>query len=439
VSQTTNDKPWPAAPYAWYATIVLMLAYTLSYIDRQILSMLVEPIKADLQITDTQIGFLQGLAFAAFYTLVGIPMGRLADSQNRKRIIAWGVFFWSLATAACGIAKTYWQLFAARVGVGVGEATLGPAAYSMLADLFPPERRSRAIGAYSIGVYLGIGLAAIIGGKVVGALADAPPLVLPLVGELAAWHITFLVVGLPGVLLAFWIATLREPERRGVAQGSGSVPIDEVLDFVFNRNARLLLTHFIGFSMLTLLFNATVFWMAPYLIRAHGMAPANFGVQLGTTLAIFGGVGIFAGGVFADFLRRRAVQTAELWPGIVSAMGVIPFGIATAQAESGDSALLLFAGFMFFSSFPFAAAASALSLVCPNRMRGQVSAVYLLCVNLTGIGLGSLAPGVLNDYVFADPKRVGDSIAWVIGIAAPLAALLLAICMAPYRRAVGTR
>jgi MFS family permease len=416
-----------------------MLAYTLSYIDRQILSMLVEPIKADLKITDTQIGMLQGLAFAVFYTLVGIPMGRLADSSNRKRIIAWGVFFWSLATAACGIAKTYWQLFAARVGVGVGEATLGPAAYSMLADLFPPERRSRAIGAYSIGVYLGIGLAAIIGGKVVGALADAPPLALPLVGELAAWHVTFLVVGLPGVLLALWIATLREPERRGVAQGSDSVPIGEVLDFIFDHNGRLLLTHFIGFSMLTLLFNATVFWMAPYLIRAHGLTPANFGVQLGATLAVCGGIGIFAGGVFADFLRRRGVQTAELWPGIVSAAGVIPLGIGTAQAATGESALLLFAGFMFFSSFPFAAAASALSLVCPNRMRGQVSAVYLFCVNLAGIGLGSLATGVLNDYVFRDPNRVGDSIAWVIGIAAPLAALLLAICMAPYRQATRAR
>jgi MFS family permease len=416
-----------------------MLAYTFSYIDRQILSMLVEPIKADLEITDTQIGLLQGLAFAVFYTLVGIPMGRLADARDRKRIIAWGVFFWSLATAACGLAKSYWQLFVARVGVGVGEATLGPAAYSMLADLFPPERRSRAIGAYSIGVYLGIGLAAIIGGQIVGALADAPPLVLPLVGELAPWHITFFIVGLPGIVLALWIATLPEPQRRGVSSSSTSVPLAEVVDFVFVRNARLLLTHFIGFSMLTLLFNATVFWMAPYLIRAHAMAPADFGGQLGLTLAIAGGIGIFAGGAFADLLRRRGVAAAELWPGIVSAIGVLPFGIGTAQASSGEAALALFAGFMFFSSFPFAAAASALSLVCPNRVRGQVSAIYLFCVNLAGIGLGSLATGVLNDSVFRDPDRVGDSIAWVIGIAAPLAAVLLANCMRPFAKAASAR
>ncbi len=409
-----------------------MLAYTLSYIDRQILSMLVEPIKADLGISDTQIGLLQGLAFALFYTLVGIPMGRLADNGNRKKLMAWGIFFWSLATAACGLAKTFWQLFAARVGVGVGEAALGPAAYSTLADLFPPERRSRAIGVYSIGVYLGIGLAAVIGGQVIGALADSPPIVLPWIGELAAWHITFLVVGLPGVLLAIWVATLREPLRRGAQRAA--VPVREVIAFVFGHRLRLLATHFLGFSMLTMLFNATVFWMAPYLMRAHQLTPQQFGTQLGLTLAFAGGIGIYAGGVCADLLRRRGVATAELWPGIVSAIGVLPFGIGTVQAATGSAALALFAGFMFFSSFAFAAAASAISIICPNRLRGQISAVYLFFVNLAGIGVGSFLTGFFNDYVFRDPNRVGDSIAWIIAIAAPLAIVLLALCMAPYRR-----
>ena len=410
-----------------------MLAYTLSYIDRQILSMLVEPIKADLGISDTQIGLLQGLAFAVFYTLVGIPMGRLADNGNRKKLIAWGIFVWSFATAACGLAKTFWQLFAARVGVGVGEAALGPAAYSTLADLFPPERRSRAIGVYSIGVYLGIGLAAVIGGQVIGALADSPPLVLPLVGELAAWHVTFLIVGVPGLLVALWVATLREPLRRGAQRLA--VPVREVVEFALGERLRLLATHFLGFSMLTMLFNATVFWMAPYLMRTHAMTPQQFGTQLGMTLAIAGGVGIYSGGVFADFLRNRGVATAELWPGIVSALGVLPFGLGTVQAATGGNSLLLFAGFMFFSSFAFAPAASALSIVCPNRLRGQISAVYLFFVNLAGIGVGSFLTGFFNDYVFRDPARVGDSIAWIIAIAAPLAMMLLLLCMRPYREA----
>lgn len=423
---------WPRPAYAWYATLVLMLAYTLSYIDRQILSMLVGPIKADLGVSDTQIGLLQGLAFALFYTLVGIPMGRLADRGDRRRIIAWGVFVWSLATAASGLARSFGQLFAARIAVGVGEAALGPAAYSMIADQFAPERRGRALGVYSMGVYLGIGLAAIIGGAVVGRLSGQPPFAVPFIGELESWHVAFLVVGLPGVLLALWVHSLREPLRQGVAPAADAAPaLAEVLGFV-HRHLRLFGAHFLGFSMLTLAFNAVAFWMPPYLQRAHGLAPGEFGTALGLTLALGGAAGILAGGVFADWLRRRGVPDAEIWPGIVSALAIWPLGIATSQAPDGDASLALFAGFMFFSSFAFAAAAAALQAAAPNRMRGQVSAVYLFCVNLAGIGLGSFLTGFVNDYVYADELRVGDSMSWIVGVAAPLAAALLWAARRPY-------
>jgi MFS family permease len=429
-----STQPWPDPRRAWYSTLVLMVAYTLSYVDRQILSMLVDPIKADLDISDTQIGLLQGFAFAVFYTLVGIPMGRLADRGDRRRIIAWGIFLWSLATALCGLAKSYWQLFLARVGVGVGEAALGPAAYSMIADYFPPERRSRALGVYSMGVYVGIGLAAIIGGVVVGALATRPPLQLPMVGELAAWHATFLMVGLPGLLVALWAASLREPVRRVTANESQDVvPLSQAVVFL-RRHARFFGAHFIGFSMLTLAFNAVVFWMAPYLMRVHGQTAAQFGTLLGVILATGGALGILGGGAFADWLRRRGVTGAELWPGIVSAIAITPLGIATAQAADGAAALAIFAGFMFFSSFAFAAAAAALQIVSPNRLRGQVSALYLFFVNLAGIGAGSFLTGWVNDAVFADPDRVGDSMAWIVAIAGPLAALLLLAGLPAYRK-----
>jgi MFS family permease len=418
--------------YAWYATFVLMLAYTLSYVDRQILSLLVEPIKQDFGVTDTQIGLLQGAAFAIFYTLAGIPMGRWADRGDRRKIIAWGIAFWSVATALCGLTKNYWQLFVARIGVGVGEAALGPAAYSMLADYFPPERRGRALGFYSMGVYLGIGLAMIIGAQVVTALADDPPIVVPGIGELGAWHLTFLIVGLPGVLLALWAWTLREPPRRGAGAAAPPVPIRDALAFLRAHRATFT-AHFAGFSLLTLTFNAVVFWMPPYLMRVHGLTAGEFGVTLGLILAIGGAIGIFAGGAFADALRRRGAQDAELWSGIVGALLLWPFGVYAAQAPSPDAALVAFAGFMVFASFPFAAAAAALQNVTPNRLRGQVSAVYLFVVNLAGIGLGSFLTGFVNDHVFGDPARVGDSIAWIVGFAAPLAALVLLAGRRPYR------
>lgn len=430
------SPPWPPASRAWYATFVLMVAYTLSYVDRQILSMLVEPIKQDLQVSDTQIGLLQGFAFAVFYTLVGIPMGRLADRGDRRRIVAWGIFFWSLATALCGLARSYGALFLARIGVGVGEAALGPAAYSMIADSFPPERRGRALGLYSTGVYLGIGLAAIIGGAVVGTLSARPPLRLPVLGELAAWHATFLIVGLPGLLVALWAASLREPARRTAADVRTEIPLSEALAFL-DTNRGFFAGHFLGYSLLTMVFNAVVFWMAPYLIRVHSLSPQEFGTTLGLVLAAGGGAGIFSGGLLADTLRRRGVATAELWPGVVSALAVVPLGIATAQAGSGGTALLLFTGFMFFSSFAFAAAAAALQIVAPNRLRGQVSALYLFFVNLGGIGLGSFLTGWVNDRIFADPLRIGDSMAWIVGLGAPLAALLLLAARPGYRRLQG--
>lgn len=432
------DARWPPRGYAWYATGVLMLAYTLSYLDRQILSMLVEPIKADLGVSDTQIGLLQGFAFAIFYTLAGIPLGRLADRVDRRRLVAIGIFVWSFATALCGLAKTYGQLFLARVGVGVGEAALGPAAYSLLADYFPPERRGRAIGVYSMGVYLGIGLAAIVGGQVVGALASRPPLQLPLVGELAAWHLTFLVVGVPGLVLAAWAWTLREPPRRGVAaNGDAAAPAARDALAFLRANAGTFVPHFLGFSLLTLLFNAVVFWIAPYLVRAHGAAPADFGTQLGLTLALGGAAGIYAGGAFADALRRRGVQDAELWSGIAGALAVWPCGVLATTAATSAASLAWFAAFMLAASFPFAAAAAGLQNVTPNRLRGVVSATYLFVVNLTGIGLGSFLTGYVNDAVFRDPARVGESMAWIVGLAAPLAAVVLYAGRAPYRRSVG--
>lgn len=425
-----HDRDWPAPRYAWYATGVLMLAYTLSYIDRQILSMLVGPIKADLALSDTQIGLLQGFAFAMFYTLVGLPMGRLADRGDRRRLIAWAIFAWSLATAACGLARSYGQLFLARVGVGVGEAALGPAAYSLLADYFPPERRGRAMGLYSVGVYLGIGLAAVIGGAVIGRLAGAPPIELPLIGQLAPWHAAFLVVGLPGLGLALWVGTLREPPRHGGA--GASIALAEALAFAASRG-RLFAGLFVGISLLTLTFNAVSFWMAPYLVRVHGLAPADFGMPLGIALGAGGGFGIFAGGLLADALRRRGIGDAELWPGIASALAIVPTGIAATQAADGTQALAWFAAFMFASSFAFAAAAVALQAITPNRLRGQVTAVYLLCVNLAGIGLGSFVTGFVTDHVFADEKRVGDSMTLVVVVAAPLAAVALWMTRRPYR------
>ena len=203
-----------ASGYAWYTVAVLTVCYTLSFIDRQILSLLVGPIKAEFAVSDTQVGLLGGLAFSLFYTIVSLPAGRLVDRLNRRNIIAAGVFFWSLMTAACSVAMGYPGLFLARMGVGVGEATLAPAAVSMISDTFPNEKLGAAMSLYGVGIYLGSGLALLVGGLVVQLVTQTATLTLPFFGEVASWRATFLVTGIPGLLVALWVLTLREPTRR---------------------------------------------------------------------------------------------------------------------------------------------------------------------------------------------------------------------------------
>jgi MFS family permease len=244
----------------------------------------------------------------------------------------------------------------------------------------------------------------------------------------------FLVVGVPGLMVALWVRSLREPARRD--SGVAAAPSDsfaEVIAFVRDHRA-LLAGHFAGYALLALTFNAMAFWLAPYLERVHGLAPASFGTRLGLILAIGGAAGILSGGVLADRLRRRGVADAELWPGVLSALAIWPLGLLTTQASSGAAALGWFAAFMFASSFPFAAAAASLQAVAPNRLRGQLSALYLFVVNLAGVGLGTFLAGFVTDFAFGDESRVGDSLAWIVGLAAPCAALLLNAVRRSYAR-----
>ena len=197
---TVSAHRYPSAGVAWYSIVVLLIAYTIAFVDRTILALLVGPIQRDLGISDTLMGLLHGIAFALFYCALGIPIARLADQYSRRWIILVGMFIWSAMTAVCGIAKNFWQLFLARVGVGIGEAALSPAAYSMIADSFPPKDLGRALGVYSSGVFFGAGIAFMVGGAVISALQEVQTLTLPIVGDVRSWHAVFFIVGAPGAL-----------------------------------------------------------------------------------------------------------------------------------------------------------------------------------------------------------------------------------------------
>jgi MFS family permease len=426
------QQPWPAPRQAWYAVAVLMVAYLFSYVDRQILSMLVGPIRADLGLSDTQVTLLHGLAFAVCYTLLGVwPIGKWADTGNRRNVIAGGVFLWSLATALCGRAGSYGALFAARIGVGVGEAALTPSAYSMIADYFPPERRGRALSLFATGVYFGIGAAIMITGVVVQQVAAAPSVQLPLLGEVRSWQVAFLVLGPPGILVALWLLTVREPPRRGrldLAQPAFAA----VLAYM-REHGRFYASLTFGVSLLTMLFNAVAFWVPAHLIRVHGFEPVRVAFTYGPLMFVFGALGIVAGGWLADRLRARGVLDAELRVGAWSALALWPVALFTFQVRDSSLMVASLAPLLFLSSFPFGAAAAAIQLVTPNRLRARASALYLLVINLTGIGFGATAASAVSDYLLHDDQRIGDGVSVVAALAAPLAALLLFYGLKPYR------
>ena len=285
--QTANEAQtnWPKPAVAWFGVGVLVLAFVFSIADRIIISLLVDPIKEDLGLTDTDMGLMMGLAFAIFYALMGLPIGRWADRYSRRTIIGVGIFLWSIMTALCGLARSFWELFLARVGVGVGEATLSPAAYSMIADYFPKEKLGRALGVYQSGAFFGVGLALMFGGLAIRFAATADDVSLPLVGVIAPWQLAFIVVGLPGVLVAAMMFLVLEPPRQGIAANAEQISLGQAVGFAWTRK-RVFLAHYTGFALLALPMTTLATWVPAYFMRVVGMSPPETGLQLGLIVFI---------------------------------------------------------------------------------------------------------------------------------------------------------
>jgi MFS family permease len=436
LESTSDTAPWPRPAVGWYAVFVLLIAYLFSFIDRIILGFLVVPIKADLGVSDTAMGLLLGVAFSIFYALMGLPIGWLADRFSRRGIIAWGIFLWSLATAACGLASSFFQLFVARIGVGVGEATLSPSAYSMIADYFPKEKLGRALGVFMSGAFFGAGLAFLVGGAALGIVFKMGNVELPIVGAVKPWQLAFIIVGLPGVLVAAWMMTVREPARRGLSEK----PIATAEVFRFMRaKRRLFSAHFIGFSLLSLVLVVVFTWAPTMFVRVHGFTQSEVGYKLGLILFFLSSSGVFAGGWLADYWQRAGHIDAPLRVGILSALASVPFAVVANLTSNADLAIALYCPMIFFGSLAIACAPTAIQLATPNQLRAQVSAIYMLALNIISALIGPTGVGLVTDYVFKDEMAVGASMALVVGICMPLAALSLWLGRAEFCKAVEQR
>ena len=383
-----KSDPTPvSAGYANYVLGVLFVVYVFNFIDRQVLSILLIDIKADLDVSDTAMGFLTGFAFVIFYTFAGIPIARWADNASRRNIISIGLVGWSSMTALSGLAQNFLHLALARVGVGVGEAAGSPPAHSLISDYFPLERRATALSVYAAGVYLGVAAAYIGGGYI---------------AESFGWRAVYFVVGLAGIPLALLVVgTVRELPRGSSEQSPVTmepVSFGEVLTTV-GRN-RSFVWVVVATAVQSLSGYAMLSWAPTFMIRVHEMGRLDVSLQLGVAVGVCGMLGAYLGGKLADRAATRDVRWYMRLPAIEALLGV-PFGLGFLLLAEPGWAMVAFYPFYFLGGMYVGPMVSMIqSLVVPN-MRAQASAINLFVVNMIGLGLGPLIVGFLNDTLFA--------------------------------------
>jgi MFS family permease len=397
---TLDEVRYPSAGQAWYCVFALALAVMVNFLDRGILTLLVEPIKHDLGLSDIQMSLIMGFAFTFFYVLLGLPVARLADRKSRKIIMTVGITIWSVMTTLCGLATSFWQLFLARMGLGVGETTSGPSAYSLLSDYFPPQRLPRAIAFMQVGFVLGTGLAMILGAWIISFVAANPSLSLPIVGHRHGWQMVLMLVGVPGLVVAAIMATVREPPRRGGAQAEPT-PVTEVFRFIL-RNQLVYLPLFIGMGLRTAQMFGTQMWLPAFYARTYGWSPSQVGYVSGLSIFIAMPLGLAISSWLAEHYWKKGVHDGNVRVVVLSTLISVPFGIVGPLLPNPWLAV----GCLLLANLTSIMAASpenaAVQTVTPNRLRGQMTFLFLFIMNVIGMGLGPTIVGALNQYVFGE-------------------------------------
>jgi MFS family permease len=437
-SENIERKEKKSYAYAWGVTVCLSLGYALSFLDRELLSLVIEPVKQSFELTDFQVSLLMGPAFAIFYTVMGIPLGWAADRYSRTRLIAIGMSLWSVMTAFCGLSANFLQIFIARIGIGVGEAALTPSAVSLLSDYFPKTKLPFALSIYSIGMFIGAGMAGVGGGYVLTLLRDVTWTV-PIFGTLVFWQIGFLIAASPGVLLALIILFIREPKRKEMATDhkgndqKASFPM--AFKYMWERK-KMFLCLFVGGSMVAILQYQSL-WYPEHFMRSWDWTRAQAGQATGLP-TIFGGIsGLLLGGYYMSSQAKKGVKDIALKLAFISAIGIaipavlMPLMSDTALAIGGVTII------KFFVAMPLIAGTTAIRMAVPNQMRGQFTAMYFVFVGLIGANLGPVMPGFINTYIFGEAAgTLGYALAISAALTIPFSTILLWISWGEYKKHV---
>jgi MFS family permease len=415
---------------AWGALAILVTLSICSFLDRGIISLMVDPMKRDLGLSDAQMGLLQGTAFGLLYATLGVPMGWLIDRTSRRHVVFAGVTIWSLCAVMSGLARNFTQLFAARVGLGAGEAALSPAAYSIIADLFPRRRLAIAASIYGMGATVGSALALFLGAYLVHLASVTGPWNAPFVGALHDWQIVFVWTGLPGLALAWLIFLVPEMRTRPASGAPGTA----LLPFLASRRTYLT-CHFLGWGTLLMMAYALMAWLPSLVLRKFGIPITELGMYLGIIHIVAGLAGHSLAGTFADRWFRKGRTDAYLrYPMVAVLIG----GASVVLTATSDSmtVVLLGASFAVMMSACGGLSGAHLQITVPPALRGRVTALYLLVSNCVALLVGPASVGLITDQIFGNPEMVGYSLALAFGILGPLSAVIFALGLGPARRAV---
>lgn len=436
------QRDTPITFRTWLIPVLLATAYTVSMLDRYILYMAIEPVKAHYRLSDTQLGLLAGFGFSLFYAAFGLLMGRLADRLNRRNLIVCGIFFWSLMTALTGFAQSVWQLIIARIGVAAGEAVLAPSAYSMVSDIFDRRRLPRAISIIYTGVALGPGIALLVGGLLFTLFQHIGPLTIPGLGTLAIWQSVMVGAGVPGLFIAAAILLfIREPRRQIAPKSPAAAATggDDRLIPCFRQRAGFYGPLFLAMTAMSMFSNGLVAWMPSFYERRFGWSVAEFGMSIGILLAIAGTTGTLFASSATDRIRQAGHEDALVRFIAIAMLCIVPLGILATLLASPYACLavttFLYIGVMGLS----ATAPAALQLATPPGMRGQISALYLSCFGLITNGGGPLVIGLLTDRLFQRPEAIGYSLALSAATFLPIAALSALFALRGYRKVIGAQ
>ena len=407
--------------YGWYVAFVLLIGFTFSFIDRQVLNLLVVPIQNDLNITDTQISALQGLAFVLTYVGLCIPIGRLVDKSHRITVMIIGLLVWSIATIACGFSKNYVSMFIARMGIGAGESTVHPGSISILGDYFDSDKIASPMSIYLLGPYLGAGIAMIFGAQVLDWTSQMDSnVILPLVGEVAPWQLTFIAVGLPGILVAGLFLTIREPKRKISEIESNEVPSFKKISQYIKNNWQVYGAIIIGNSCLIILLYGLQSWVPTMLLRVYEWDLIQSGRVYGLIAMLAGSAGVLSGPFVLKLMTNRSINAPHFKLAIFG-ISMASFSLIMLPFQANVNIALVFVTFAsFFVTLPLAGTSSAMVIVSPNRIRGVITGIYVVVTSVLGLVLGPFLVASSTDFIFQDPNSVAKSLALVSILIGPI-------------------